>query len=149
MGPAGNDNPASLILESDNAKNLSADELRLLAGELADLLRNAGQEHLTVNSVAHEPKGAGNNFADVLFVFLPTADFVKDQVWGLVLPRVVSFMRKRFSRKHEATRPRVVILYGPDGQPLREIELKSADSEPVWREPDGAPRLVPAAAGRG
>ncbi len=141
--------PSSIILESDNSKNLSADELGGLVGELEGVLRDAGQEHLTVAGVAHEPRGAGNNWVDVLAVFLPSAEFVKEQVFALLLPHVVTFMRKRFSRKHEATRPRIVILYGPDGQPLKEIELKTPDGEPSWREPTGGRRAVPAPASYG
>ena len=88
--------PSSIILESDNSKNLSADELGGLVGELEGVLRDAGQEHLTVVGVAHEPRGAGNNWVDVLAVFLPSAEFVKEQVFVLLLPHVVTFMRKRF-----------------------------------------------------
>jgi hypothetical protein len=129
------DPPAAIILESPNVKDLPLAELNVLVEELQQVIQSAGRTDLVVVAVACEPMGVANHFADTLHCFLPSADFFKDQLYTLLTLRILSFMRKRFARPHEGSRPRAVILYDGHGNPLRTIEQKTVLGEPIDAEP--------------
>jgi len=126
-----------ITLESRNDKDLSQLELDELISVLRAELSAAGDTDTDVLGVAQPAPGVGNQWADVLHVFLPSKDFIKDAVWTAVLGRVEEFMRHRFSRKHEAPRPRVIVVRESEaGRVLSIRELTSADGEFAEENPD-------------
>jgi hypothetical protein len=129
------DPAAAIILESPNARDLTLADLNVLVEDLQQVIRSAGRTDLDVAAVACEPVGVANHFAETLHCFLPSADFLKDQLYTLLTLRILAFMRKRFARPHEGSRPRAVILYDDRGNPLRTIEQKTALGEPIDAEP--------------
>lgn len=118
-----------LVLESPNPLDLSTDDLADLAAQLTDL------SGLPVTVQGDEPLGAGNDWVDVLNIILPNAEYIKDTIFTAVLTSAAAFMRKRFQRKHESTRPRRIDLWAPDGQLMGTVLLTTADADPEWSEP--------------
>lgn len=125
-----------IILESPNGRDLSQSELDGLATDFRRALRAANRADIAVNVVAGEPLGVGNAYVDVLHWFVPSADFLRDQVYDVLVACVVAFMRTRFLRKHGKTRPRVTIIYGPDGRPLKAVTIETPDGEPITIDPE-------------
>jgi hypothetical protein len=124
----------SLILETPNPKDLSTADLAELATELTDLMAANGQAGTPVLFKGDEPLGAANSWVQFIDVILPSADFIKNTVYTALLASVTAFMRKRFRRKHESTRPRSVRVWAPDGRLLGTLTLSSADADPEWSE---------------
>jgi hypothetical protein len=123
-----------LVLETLNPLDLSTDDLADLAAQLTDLMSASGPSELPVTVRGDEPLGAGNDWIDVLNIILPNAEFIKETIYTAVLTSAVTFMRKRFRRKHESTRPRKINIWRPDGQLVGTLILTDEDAEPQWSE---------------
>jgi hypothetical protein len=93
-----------------------------------------GQTGTPVLFKGDEALGVANGWVQFIDVILPSADFVKNTVYTALLASVTAFMRKRFGRKHESTRPRSVRVWAPDGRLLGTLTLSSADADPEWSE---------------
>jgi hypothetical protein len=135
-----------LTLESGNEYDISTQELEELANEI-----EAATSHLEV-AVGHEEQvGAGVTLSEVLHVFLPSAEFVKDSMYTPVVGALVLFLRRRFKKRHEGQRKRVAILYGPDGAPLREVVVtRDVDGfTDTLASPDARTRRLPRLIDRG
>jgi hypothetical protein len=135
---------ASIVLESRNARDITQAELDDLAREIDSELVACGRRDVSAAAVAHDATGGGHSWTDVLYVFLPSADFLKDAVWTTVLERVERFLRRRFDRPHEASRPRVLVVRESEGGEVLEVrELKAEDAELVKAAYDAEPRMPP------
>lgn len=134
------------MFESRNARDLTQGELDDLAREIDSELLASGRQDVSTAAVAHDATGGGHSWTDVLHVFLPSADFLKDAVWTTVLARVEHFLRRRFHRPHEATRPRVLVVRESEGGEVLDVrELKAEDAELVKAAYDAEPRMPPKA----
>jgi hypothetical protein len=126
-----------IVLESRNDSDISQAELDELARAIRVALEDAGESDVDVRAVAQPAPGVGSQWADVLHLFLPSKDFIKDAVWTAVIAHAEELMRRRFSRKHEACRPRLIVVReSENGEVLGIRELTDADGD--FAERDGA-----------
>jgi hypothetical protein len=134
----------ALVLETPNPLDLSVDDLSELANEIQAVLDESNYSELPIKVWSEPILGAANNFLDILYVFLPNADFFRDLVWAPVAAKIVNFMRKRFSRPHEAARTRIAYIYGPDGGILSSVKLRDEFADPIWSAsgPDRSPPVT-------
>src|SRR5690348_15799663 len=105
-----------LILETPNPLDLSLDDLRDLSAEIANTLVEHGAGGIPVSVSGDEPLGAGNEFTEILNIILPNAEFIKETAFAAVIASATTFMRARFKRKHEGTRPRQINVHTPEGK---------------------------------
>jgi hypothetical protein len=122
----------SLVLQTPNPLDLSIDDLEGLAAQVASVLAQSGWQDMQVTVDAYEPLGAGNNLADILYIILPSAEFMKDTIFATVVASVTAFMQSRFKRKHESKRPRIVHFFDPDGSFLGSFVINEENSEIEW-----------------
>jgi hypothetical protein len=134
-----------LVLETPNPLDLSTDDLSILADEIQAVLKESPYSAIPINVWSEPALGTANSFLDILHVFLPNTDFFRDVVWAQVVAKLIDFMRKRFSRPHEAKRARIAYIYGPDGRILSSVELRDEFSDPIWSAsgPDRSPPMMP------
>lgn len=114
----------TVVLEPGNAWELPEEDLRQLA---EDLLR--GADDLEVDLAYEQSEGAGVTLVEVLHVFLPSADFVKDSAYTVLVSALGRHMHRRRQKPHNSQREQIAIIYGPDGTPLREVRLEPDRSE--------------------
>jgi len=124
-----------LIFEPQNSLEMSPDELAPLVDSIQLILNEESATNpFTVAVSFEEPLGAANNLWEILHVFLPSSNLVKDAIWTKIGDRITAFMRSRFRKPHEAERPRVTHIYGPRGEILKTVILRSADDDPDWQD---------------
>jgi hypothetical protein len=135
----------ALILETPNPLDLSIADLSSLANEIEAVLEESNYAETPIKVWSEPTLGAANNFLDILYVFLPNADFFRDLVWAQVVAKLIDFMRRRFSRPHETARTRITYIYGPDGRILSTVELRDEFADPIWTAsgPDRSPPVTP------
>ncbi len=125
---------AGLLLETTNPLDISPDELKALA---AEILTQTG----TRASVAYEDQfGAGVTLHEVLIVWLPSRDFLKDTVYTQLLNLVFAFMRARFRKSHGQRRPKTISVLDDQGRELERYEIKSEEGEPRQSKEKGKHR---------
>jgi hypothetical protein len=124
-----------LVLETRNTLDLSVDELAQLAAQLQELMAANGLSDVLVTVKGDEPFGAGNDWFDVLHIILPHAEVMKDDVFAGMVALVVAYMRTRFKRKHESTRPRQIKVRTSDGRKVLEVTIDSPDADPEFSTP--------------
>lgn len=114
---------------------LTPDELEGLES-LVDLLRIEGLD----GEIAYRPPtGLGVTWWQVtgIWLGLSVADAATGHVVDAILDKVTARVRAWIRARRDAgTRPQVVTIYGPDGKPLRKVELASKGDEPVVTDPD-------------
>jgi hypothetical protein len=115
----------TLVLEPGNPWEVSEPELQALAVDIA-----AGGDELEVDVAYERSEGAGVTLVEVLHVFLPSADFIKDSAYTFLLAALGRHMRRRRKEPHNSQREQVAIIYGPDGNPLREVRSKPGNAQP-------------------
>ena len=136
-----------LIIEPQNSLEMSADELTSLVDSLQLLLsEESAISPIAVTIAYEEPLGQANNLWEILHVFLPSSNLVKDAIWTKIGDCIAAFMRSRFRKPHEAERPRVTHIYGPHGEILKTVILRSADDNPDWQD-GGEDRPLPSTKG--
>lgn len=64
-------------------------------------------------------------------MFVPTADMIRLEIWSLIQTAIVLFLKSRFQRPHEQTRPRKNFIYGPNGEILKSVTINKEDGDPV------------------
>ena len=122
--------PKYLILESQNNKDLSQDELDALADQIRTQLVQRDSIDLLVVAIAHTAAGVGNHWSDVLNVFLPSGDGIKDAIWAMVIDQIKTMMLARFSRPHQGRRPRVIVVRDVEtGEVLRVLQATGPSGE--------------------
>ena len=102
-------------------------DLQELADRLSDVAPN-----LDVGLVEPQRVGRGVTWWEVLRVWL--ADPAATEARDATIKAIVAWLRKRFDKR--ATRPKWVILYGPDGAPLKHVKLPKGVSEPQLSDPE-------------
>lgn len=124
-----------LVIETPNPLDLSIPELSELAAEITGLINAKRLSDVRVTVKGDDQFGAGNNWIDILQIILPSADFIKDTIYTAILSSATEFMRKRFKRKHEETRPRRIDVRAPDGRLLMTLTLATAEAQPEVSAP--------------
>jgi hypothetical protein len=112
----------ALLLETNNPLDMEPAHLEELAARLRPLLSD-----IDVALAYEDQAGAGVTLHEVLHVWLPSADFVKDAVWTLVFNEIITFMKERFRRPHSGTRAKSITFNDPNGNAVLEITIKSPD----------------------
>ena len=112
----------ALLLETNNPLDMEPAHLEELAARLRPLLSD-----IDVALAYEDQAGAGVTLHEVLHVWLPSADFVKEAVWTLVFNEIITFMKERFRRPHSGTRPKSITFNDPDGNAVLEITIKTPD----------------------
>lgn len=116
---------AQLLLEPGNPYDLTGEDLQELRQELA-----ARFEGVEVAIAYHPPKGAGVTHADVLHLWLPGWEFLRDEGYSFLLGMALEAMRARFGRGRGASRRKVVVVHDPDGGEVETVTLQNSDSPP-------------------
>ncbi len=121
-----------LVFEAANSRDITDDDL----DDLADFVRSAlpNDSTLEVETRTSQEFGAGLGWEDILDVILPAipaAIVFRDALVGIALDRSITWMRKRFAKKHEGSRVRVIRVYDPSGNLLRVYTIESADAQPT------------------
>jgi hypothetical protein len=93
-----------LILETINPKDMTEEDLI----ELGDAL-SRGTE-LPISIGYEDQHGAGVTWHEVLQVWLPSAEFFKEQVWLFLSGVIFENLRRRFNRPGNDRRPKSLII---------------------------------------
>ncbi len=127
-----------LVLETINPFDMTADDLVQLAEEIRQSLR------MPIGVAYDDQHGAGVTWHEVLHIWLPSVDFLKDEGWEIVLGIIVENLRRRFRRSGNERRPKTLIIRDPQTENVvAEFIIEEADAEPKEREPDQSPRRRP------
>lgn len=120
---------SSIQLRSVNEFDLSERDLTDLADSLRAVVGEGGVS-LDVSIEVQPALGSGNAFFDTLIVWLPTAELIREHVYGPVLEHLIDYMKTRFRRHNEQQRPReIILLYGPDNKVMKTIEIDAPGSK--------------------
>jgi hypothetical protein len=130
------DDLAEVLLEPGNPYDMSVDELAGLQAEIIEAVPD-----VDVFPALRPEAGYGVTFVEVLHVWIQVSEAVDAAaVIAGVTTKVVAWMRRRWQvdqEEHPGTaRPRNVVIYGPTGEPLREVGIEMPMGEPVERAPD-------------
>ncbi|MFC5008712.1 hypothetical protein ACFPIJ_64220 [Dactylosporangium cerinum] len=128
-----------VTLESLNPLDMTLEELADLSATMQKTLIQASCSDVEIEVRGENPHGAGHGWIDALEVVLPSAEFMKEAVWGGLLAAATAFMRSRFKRKHESKRPRQIRFYDSEGNHLGSINIDSAESDDQWTDPPSEP----------
>ncbi len=117
-----------LLLEPGNPYDITKEDLEELRETLAAQLDGVDL------AVAYYPqKGAGVTHDEVLHLWLPGWEFLRDEAYSVLLGAVAESMRQRFKRRHGAKRRKVIVVHDPDGGEVETITLQDPES-PEERE---------------
>ena len=127
-----------LLLETINPNDFTEEELV----EIGEAIRRGCDVPV---GIAYEDQfGAGVTWHEVLDVWLPTREFIKDQSWTFVLGILTENLRRRFSRKGSERRPKTLRVRDPEtGEVVAMYIIEDVDAEPKLEEPDQSPRRRP------
>jgi hypothetical protein len=115
---------AELLLETNNPLDIEPDELRALAEKVS------GQAGISVRVAFEDQYGAGITLYEVLYIWLPSASFVKDAIYTQILNMAFVFMRARFRKPHGKGRPKSITVLDENGKELESYEIKTEEAEP-------------------
>jgi len=125
---------ATLIVEPGNPHDLTEEEERELLAAASDAAPDD-----VVRVVRRPEEGYGVTLQEVLHVFVENLDLATAGAGALA--GLVKWLRARWKKDG---RTRVVLIYGPDGRPLKTIRIAEPDGDPVEEPPDGEKRNPPA-----
>jgi hypothetical protein len=127
-----------LLLETINPLDMTEEDLAELAEEITAVVG------VHVGIAYEDQTGAGVSWHEMLHLWLPSIDFLKDEGWEIILGIVVENLRRRFRRSGNERRPKTLTVRDPDtGRVVMELTIEEAESEPEKKEPDQAPRRRP------
>lgn len=137
MTTVGSEGP--LYLETINPLDMTHEDLESIARAVTAVT------NVPVEVAYEDQHGAGVTWHEVLYVWLPSADFAKDAIWDRVLDVVVDKMRDRFRRRGNDRRPKSVLVREQGtGRVVQGWLIASVDSEVVADpQPDMSPRRMP------
>jgi hypothetical protein len=124
-----------VILETHNTLDLSTDELAPLAAQFQELMALNGLGDVPVTVKGDDPLGAGNHWFDVLHIILPNTEVIKDDVFKGMIALAVAYMKTRFKRKDEETRPRQIKVRMFNGRKVLEVTINGPDDDPEYGTP--------------
>ncbi len=114
-----------LLLEPGNPYDITKEDLEELRQQLTAQL-----DAIDVAVAYHPPKGAGVTLDEVLHIWLPGWEFLRDEGYSILLGAAIESMRRRFTRRHGAKRRKVTVIHDPDGGEVETITLQNPDSPP-------------------
>lgn len=130
---------ATVLLETINPLDLTPDDLQ----ELTDLLSREAPQ-LSFQVAYDDQHGGGVSWHEVLRIWLPNADFIKDAIYTIILTESFASMRRRFQRKHSSRRPKSIVVHDMQtGKELASFVIDDADAEPQSQVLEVVPRKVP------
>lgn len=112
-----------LLLEPGNPYDITKEDLEELRQQLRAQLNG-----VEVAVAYHPHKGAGVTLDEVLHIWLPGWEFLRDEGYSMLLGAAIESMRQRFARRHGAKRRKVIVIHGPDGGEVEQITLQDPDS---------------------
>jgi hypothetical protein len=113
-----------LLLETNNPLDIEPHELRALAEEVS------GRSGISAHVAYEDQFGAGVTLHEVLYIWLPSASFVKDAIYTEILNAAFTFMRNRFRKPHGKGRPKSITVLDENGKELESFEIKTEEGEP-------------------
>jgi hypothetical protein len=132
------DTTKMLILETINPKDMTEDDLVELGSALAEATE------LQIGIGFEDQFGAGVTWHEVLHVWLPNAEFFKEQAWLFLSGILFENLRRRFKRPGNNRRPKSLVIHDIEtGEVLRAYLILDEDAEPEVVEPDQSPRRRP------
>ena len=131
-----------IILEPGNPLDLKLEKLKSLISELQEQ-----DPEYNIQFVSTELTGYGVTFWEVLYVWLL---WVGIKTAEAAIPKIVDLFIKwahnRFHQEGGEKRPKYVAIYGPNGEVLKSVLVRSKDSEPEDRTEEDRkrpPRKLP------
>lgn len=130
---------ATVLLETINPLDLTPDDLQ----ELADLLSRETPQ-LSYRVAYNDQHGGGVSWHEVLRIWLPNAEFIKNTIYTIILTESFASMRRRFQRKHSSRRPKSIIVHDMHtGNELAAFVIDDVEAEPRSQVLEAIPRKVP------
>lgn len=119
----------TVLLEPGNPYDISREDL--------EPLRAAMEAGGVVNArvAFFPPKGAGVTFDEVLNIWVPGVEFLRDEGYSILLGLTLEYMRGRFSRRHGKERRKVIIVRAENGKQLEVVTIDSVDKPEVRETP--------------
>jgi hypothetical protein len=118
-----------VILESGNDLDITQAELDDVVARVEARLRESHITGIEVVAIAQTAKGVGNQWADVLHVFIPARNALPEVIWVIILDQVKDLMRARFRKRHESRRPRVIVIRDSEAGEVRGVLRRTAADE--------------------
>lgn len=124
-----------VLLEPGNPYDLTPEELEELREEIIREFPDA-----EVQVAIRPERGYGVTLHEVLYIWDVTTDIVGD-ITTVATPfaAAVAWARRRARKDREQhgsnTRPRTVVLLGPDGKTVKQVVIEDADAEPTVETP--------------
>jgi hypothetical protein len=125
------DSTHEILIESINPIELPPDELVPLALELEKLTPGT-----PVAVGFEEEEGSGVTWVQVIHLFLPSADFVKDAAYAALCGRVMTFFKERRNRKHQGTRTHNLVVHDDEGNVIGTWSLRPNEDQAIILPPD-------------
>lgn len=118
-----------VLLETSNPLDVKPDELRELAQEL-----NQGAPEIDFIVGYFDQHGSGVTWHEVLHVWLPSADFIKNTAWMYVMTILGKWGKKRFDKLKGGRRPKSIVFHDSEtGKEVGKILLKDENDEVVLK----------------
>jgi hypothetical protein len=131
--------PLTVYLETINPLDLTPEDVQLLADRMHQRLPDI--EFVVAYEEQH---GSGTTWHEVLHIFLPTADAMKDNSYGVIMGMTAEYMRQRFKRPHGKRRPRSVRVWDAEtGREVTGFVIEDPEAEAETTEPTGVERRLP------
>jgi hypothetical protein len=119
-----------VLLEPGNPYDITIEDLEPLKARLQEC------SELDVMIAYHPPRGAGITLDEVLHVWLPSAEFLRDEAYSLLLGGIIGYMRARFKNRRGEKRRKMIIIRDEHGRELKRIIIEE-DQAPERTE-DGS-----------
>ena len=127
-----------LLLETINPLDLTEEDLVEIAQRIREVV------DIPIGVAYEDQHGAGVSWHEVIHIWLPNAEYLKDKGWDLVLTIIIREMRHRFSRKGNDRRPKTLIVRDPvSNDVLMTLEIQDEISDPKEGMTDNSPRRRP------
>jgi hypothetical protein len=128
-----------VLLETINPLDMTPPEL----WQLADLLTTS-TDGVKFEVAYEDQHGAGVSWHEVLHLWLPSHEFLKNDAWAIVIGMVVENLRSRFKRAHNSKRPKTLIVHSTEtGKELLHITIDTEQAELREEPPGELKRKVP------
>jgi hypothetical protein len=130
------------VLEPGNPFDFTRDELDAIAAEIGEQIPN-----VDVSIKLRDERGYGVSLVEVMRISTEVADAVKATAEAAgVIALIVAWMRSRWNKDRKdhpdgRPRPRSVVLYGPNGEILRSVQIDAPDGAPVEEEGGDIPSV--------
>lgn len=114
-----------IVLETINPLDMTPADLQELADALVD-----GLDGLNVEVRYEQQYGSGVTWNEVLHLWLPSAEFMKDAAYTYLIQQVTTWLASRFKRRGNEKRPKILIVHDADGIDLEELGIDSPSMDP-------------------